>query len=189
MSFNALIVPEDPTNNGYILDPLIECMLAECGKPHAKVEVLRNPRTQGYEHAKTVLMGEVLDRYRHKNLLLFLPDADGKNRDVEFQNMENVANGLGVPLICCAAQQEVEAWLLSGHLEKLNAPWKIIRADSSLKENAFETFLAQHGDPRRAGGGRDVLMKQTLQNYQGLLQRCPELAELERRIRYATAQG
>jgi hypothetical protein len=35
---------------------------------------------------------------------------------------------------------------------------------------------------RRPGGGRDMLMKETLANYQGLLERCPELAELEKRI-------
>lgn len=189
MSFSALIIPEDPTNNGYILDPLIEHMLAECGKPNAKVEVLRNPKTQGYEHAKAVLLNEVLDRYRHKNLLLFLPDADGKDRAAEFLVMEQSARSIGARLICCAAQQEVEAWLLAGHLEKLTVPWKNIRADISLKENIFEPFLAQHGDSRRAGGGRDLLMKQALQNYTGLLQRCPELAELEQRIRNALAQG
>lgn len=189
MSFSALIIPEDPTNNGYILDPLIERMLAECGKPNAKVEVLRNPKTQGYEHAKALLLGEVLDRYRHKNLLLFLPDADGKDRAVEFLTMEQKANNLGVRLICCAAQQEVEAWLLTGHLEKLDTPWQSIRADISLKENVFEPFLTQHGDSRRAGGGRDLLMQQTLQNYQGLLQRCPELAELEQRMRNALAHS
>jgi hypothetical protein len=31
-------------------------------------------------------------------------------------------------------------------------------------------------------GGRELLMKETLMNYQGLLKRCPELAELRNRI-------
>jgi hypothetical protein len=39
LSFNVLVVPEDPLNNGYILRPLVTRMLAECGKGNAKVEV------------------------------------------------------------------------------------------------------------------------------------------------------
>jgi hypothetical protein len=36
LSFNALVVPEDPSNNGYILKPLVVCLLEACGKPNAK---------------------------------------------------------------------------------------------------------------------------------------------------------
>jgi hypothetical protein len=38
LSFNALVVPEDPSNNGYILKPLVVCLLEACGKPNAKVD-------------------------------------------------------------------------------------------------------------------------------------------------------
>lgn len=40
MSFNVLIIPEDPTNNGYILKPLIKKMMRECGKQNAQVQNL-----------------------------------------------------------------------------------------------------------------------------------------------------
>jgi len=51
-------------------------------------------------------------------------------------------------------------WLLAGRVEKLDTPWREVREDVSVKENIFERFLSQYGDPRRYGGGRDLLMKQ-----------------------------
>ncbi len=35
MSFRVLVIPEDPTYNGYILQPIVERMLGELGKPNA----------------------------------------------------------------------------------------------------------------------------------------------------------
>ena len=70
MSYQVLVIPEDPTHNGDIMEPLIGRMLAECGKPKARILVLTNPRVQGYEHARQKLP-EVLDRYRHFDLALF----------------------------------------------------------------------------------------------------------------------
>ncbi|MFL6258546.1 MAG: hypothetical protein ACJ76Y_02435 [Thermoanaerobaculia bacterium] len=183
MSFDVLVVPEDPANNGYILKPLVSRILAACGKTNAKVTVLSNPRAKGYQHAKTLLRSQVFARYRHMDLLLFLPDADGKNRLAELQALEQEASAQGIHLLCCAAKEEVEVWLLAGHRERLGQPWQAIRSDTSVKENVFQPFLQEHGNPKAPGGGRDVLMGQTLNGYGALLQRCPELAELERRIR------
>jgi hypothetical protein len=73
MSFKVLIIPEDPTNNGYILKPLIKRMMKECGKPNAQVDVLSNPRAQGYNHAKTLMSETIFERYAHIDLLLFIP--------------------------------------------------------------------------------------------------------------------
>jgi hypothetical protein len=47
MSFKVLIIPEDPTNNGYILKPLIKKMMKECGKQNAQVDVLVIPEFKG----------------------------------------------------------------------------------------------------------------------------------------------
>ncbi len=187
MSFKVLVIPEDPTNNGYILKPLVRRMLEDCGKPNAKIIVLPNPRASGYEHIKSLLVEQIIDRYSHFDLLLFLPDADGKNRSGEFERLEEQARHKSVKLLCCAAVQEVEAWLLAGHLHELSTNWQIIRDDVSVKENIFVPFLVQYGDPRRTGGGRDLLMNETLQNYRGLLQRCPELAALEERVKVLLA--
>jgi hypothetical protein len=176
------VIPEDPTHNGDIVEPLIGRMLAECGKPKARILVLTNPRVQGYEHARQKLP-EVLDRYRHFDLALFLVDADGKDRTPAFNTLEAKAEANGGTLICAATEQEVEVWLLAGHPEKLNTPWRKVREDVSVKENVFEPFLSQYGDPRRYGGGRDLLMKQGLARYEQILQRCPELQSLQNRIK------
>jgi len=138
---------------------------------------------RGYEHAKALLRGALFERYRHKDLILFLVDADGKDRRGEFEALEREAADRGVRLLCCAAKEEVEVWLLAGHREKLGAGWQEIRAEVSVKERFFESFLRENGNQKAAGGGREELMKETLGNYGALLRLCPELAELERRIR------
>ncbi|MFO1523674.1 MAG: hypothetical protein U1G05_16920 [Kiritimatiellia bacterium] len=37
MSFKVLVIPEDPTNNGYILKPLVQAILDDAGRPQARV--------------------------------------------------------------------------------------------------------------------------------------------------------
>jgi hypothetical protein len=182
LSFKVLVVPEDPTNNGYILKPLVKKILSRCGKPKALVDVLDDPRVGGYEHAKALLRSQLFEDYQFMDLMLFLPDADGKDRTAEFRSLEEEADRQGVRLLCCAAEQEVEVWLLAGYRDRLEIRWQEIRRDTSVKENIFEPFLRAHGNPKAPGGGRDVLMGQALTGYGALLQLCPELAELERRI-------
>ena len=183
MSFKVLIVPEDPTHNGAILKPLISRMLRACRRPRADVTVLTNPTVRGFEHAKSVLTDRVLELYGHLDLLLFLPDADCKDRSGVFERLEAAATSKSATLICCAAKEEIEAWLLAGHVDRLSKPWREIRRDCLVKENVFEPFLREYGDSSRPDGGRDLLMQETLKNYDGLLRRCPELRELQNRIR------
>ena len=147
MSFKALVVPEDSTNNGYILKPLVERLLLDCRKPQAKVTVLSNPRVQGYEHAKKMLP-DIFARYRHFDLILFMPDADGKDRKDEFAALEKRARELNAHLVCCAAIEEVETWLLAGHRSLLNNEWGKVRSNISVKEEVFDPFL------KIARGGR-----------------------------------
>lgn len=182
MSLRVLVIPEDPTYNGYILKPLVERMLAEIGKPNARVTLLTNPKLGGYDQAVQAIRNELPDRYSHFDLWLFLPDADVAG---DLRGLEREASDKGVPLLCCAAVPEVEAWLLAGHRERLNVGWSDVRKHSRLKEEVFEPFMRKHGDARSAGGGREALMRQTLSNYRGLLEVCPELADLEKRLREA----
>jgi len=187
LSCRVLVIPEDPTYNGYILRPLVSRLLRECGKANARVQVLTDPKVQGFEHA-CASMPEICDRYAHYDVLLFLPDADGRDREGLFAQLEAVA---GPRLFCCAAEQEVEAWLLAGHTEKLREKfgrsWPEVHADVSVKENVFSRFLKEYGDSNQPGGGREGLMQQTLGNFRGLLDRCRELADLQERLRKALA--
>ena len=158
-------------------------MMKQCNKPNAKVTMLSKPRLQGYAKAKSLIKEFIIDNYDYKDLLLFLPDADGKDRSKEFVELEAEASNKGVTLFCCVAVQEVEAWLLAGHLHKLKESWLEIRGDISVKENTFANFLSSFSNPKVAGKGREILMLETLKNYSGLLERCPELKELQNRIK------
>jgi hypothetical protein len=142
------------------------------------VKVWPNAEIKGFEHVWRSL-AIIFERYSHFDLILFLPDSDGKNRATLFGQLEAEH---GSKLICCAAVEEVEAWLLAGHTDKFDLPWPNVRADTSVKENIFAPFLRDHGDSRRPGGGREELMQHTLTNLRGLLERCPELAHLQARI-------
>ena len=76
MSFNVLVIPEDPTLNGHILKPLAERLLNDAGKPKAKVKVLDKPRVRGYDQAVKAVRYIVAERYGFVDLCLFFPDAD-----------------------------------------------------------------------------------------------------------------
>jgi hypothetical protein len=180
VSFRVLVIPEDPTYNGYILQPLVERMLAELGKPNAHVKVLTNPKLSGYAHAVSAIRGDLAVRYGHLDLWLFLPDSD---RASNLEALERELSERNVHLFCCAAQPEVEAWLLAGHRDKLPLSWGDVRQHGHLKEAVFEPFLSQFGDSRSPGGGREQLVRETLSTYRGLLSVCPELADLEGRLR------
>jgi hypothetical protein len=110
---------------------------------------------------------------------LFVPDAD---RGGNLAALEEEAEGSGIRLLCCAANPEVEAWVLAGHRQKPAAKWSEVVSHHRLKEEVFEPFLNKHGDPRGPGGGREALMKAALSNYRGLLDVCPELKELHGRL-------
>jgi hypothetical protein len=180
MSLRVLVIPEDPTYNGYILQPIVERMLAELGRPNARVTVLCNPKLNGYDHAVRAIREDLVERYGHLDLWLFLPDAD---RPGNLEPLECELAGRGMHLFCCAAQPEVEAWLLAGHRDKLPISWGEVRQHPRLKEEVFEPFLREYGDMRSPGGGRKRLVAETLTNYRGVLAICPELGDLEGRIR------
>ena len=102
MSCKVLVIPEDPTNNGYILKPLIEAILADIGKPRAKVTVLTTPHVRGYDSAVKAIREELYVRYGFFDLWLFIPDADRATSGA-MKELENEIAKLGVPLICCIA--------------------------------------------------------------------------------------
>ena len=182
MSFRVLVVPEDPTYNGYILQPLVEKMMGECGRANAHVHVLPRARVAGYDSAVQLLRTDVPLRYSHFDLVLFLPDADGKDRSSSFFQLESELGSKGMTLFCCAAVQEVETWLLAGHANRLAEGWEMVRQEVDVKETHFIPFSRQHGNSQAAGEGRSELMQITLQGFSGLLARCPELGALCRRI-------
>ena len=67
-------------------------------------------------------------------------------------------------------------------LDDLRGTWEDARNHPRMKEDVFEPLLAQHGDPRRASGGRDLMIGRSLQNLQMLFRLCPETERLRDRI-------
>ncbi|MBI4568797.1 MAG: hypothetical protein HY719_10410 [Planctomycetes bacterium] len=185
MSFRVLVIPEDPTYNGYILKPLVKRLMIKAGKPKAEVNVLPRSQWNGYDAVVAALKkGELAANYTHFDLWLFLPDAD-RGTPAKLDALERHMRGLPrrPPFLACGAQPEVEAWLLAGHQKRLAIKWKEVRAHPKLKEAVFGPFLLKWGDERAPGGGRGSLMDATLSNFSALLKSSPEIAGLLKRIR------
>ena len=181
MSFKVLVVPEDPTNNGYILKPLVEVILSDAGKSRTKVQVLTSPRLNGYDDAVKAINGELFDRYGHWDLWIFIPDADRASK-AAMTAMEEKLAAKGVKLLCCAAQPEVEIFACVAYRSELGAHWSEVRSSGKMKELFFDPLLSAKGDSRRAGGGRDQLISASITPLSTLYTFCPELSELRKRV-------
>ena len=181
MSFNVLVIPEDPVLNGHILKPLANAVIADAGRPAAKVDVLSNPRVRGYDHAVRIIRDELPGRHRFRDLWLFFPDADKATDDAMRALEERVARQ-GITLLCCAAQPEVEIYACAAFRGDIPDSWEEARDHPRMKEDIFASLLDKHGDPRRADGGRDLMITRSLSNLPLLFQLCPELQTLRDRI-------
>jgi len=180
MSCKVLVIPEDPTFNGYLLKPLVERLLDEAGKRNAQVLVLRDPKTGGFEHAWEVIeKGELQRRYGYYDLWLFLPDGD-KTKNLSL--LEATVKGQKAPLIASYLTPEVEVTVVAGHLKADTKGWQEKKQHPKFKETIFEPFLDAHGNPTAPGQGREKLMREALQNYDRMKQLVPELAALEARV-------
>ena len=183
MSFTVLVIPEDPVLNGHILKPLTKAVMADAGRPAAKVDVLSNPRVRGYDHAVQVIRGELPGRYRFKDLWLFFPDADKATGD-GMRDLEAHVAARGATLLCCAAQPELEIYACAAFRDEIpgSGTWEEARRHPRMKEEIFAPLLASHGDRRRPGMGRDRMIDRSLENLPLLFRLCPELQSLRDRI-------
>jgi len=181
MSFRVLVIPEDPTHNGYLLKPVVEAVLADAGRPRARVTVLNNPRLEGYDHALRAIRDELPDRYGFWDLWVFIPDADRASVEA-MANLEKELGEKGISLICSPAQPEVEIYACAAFRKEISLSWDDVRSHAAMKEEIFESLLEHHGDSRRAGAGRDLMVAASLANLPLLYQLCPELNVLRDRI-------
>ena len=173
-------------HNGHIPKPLTEAILADAGKARAQVRVLASPRLRGYDHALRAIRRELPGRYAHFDLWLFFPDADRASEDA-MRRLESDLMELGVPLLCCPAQPEVEIYACAAfrdELPKLKVSWEEIRTDPSvrLKEEIFRPMLEKHGGPGQRGLARERMTRASLRNLPRLFRLCPELKRLRDRI-------
>ena len=184
MSFNILVIPEDPTLNGYILKPLTQAIVTDAGRPAANVRVLTKPRLRGYAHAMKAIRDELSNLYAHFHLWLFFPDADKAVGKGAVRDLESYLATKGVALLCCVVVPEVEIYACPAFRNQIPEEWPEVRSHPRMKEEVFEPLLRtlprRHRE--RPGGGRVRMMNQSLRNLPLLFQLCPELRCLRDRI-------
>lgn len=181
MSLRVLVIPEDPVQNGYILKPLIEMVLAEAGKPAARVKVLSRPRLRGYDDAVQAVKSDIVRLYGHMDLWLFLPDRDRATPDA-MRALEARLAGQNVNLLCCPAEPEVEIYACVAHRREIGLDWADVRCHSRLKEDVFGPLLRAHGNLRSPGQGREAMTLASIRRRPSFFQLCPEMADLRDRI-------
>lgn len=181
MSFKVLVIPEDPTNNGYILKPLLKAILTDVNKPNANLQILPNPRLQGYDHAVRAIKNELLGKYGHWHLWLFIPDSDRAKSDA-MDGLEAELKDKGVHLICSPAIPEVEIYACVAFRDEFGEKWNEARKSTRFKEEYFEPLIEKHGNKDAPGKGREKMTIEGLRKMETLYQLCPELKQLRDRI-------
>ena len=186
---NVLIIPEDFTKDQYILKPIVTAMMAELGKPQAKVRVCTDPRLGGISQAlKWERIQDIIENRPMVDLFLLCVDRDGiDTRKRALGSLEEKA----VPILKSNqgffgenAWQEVEVWVLAGLDLPADWSWKDIRVEKNPKEMYFRTYAKQHGLESLPDEGRKQLAQEAARNYaKRIRSRCPEdIAALEERI-------
>lgn len=191
---NILIIPEDQTQDQYIVKPVIQAIAKKIGLPEKKVEVLPEPRLRGASDALDAeLLAEILDDYPTTDLFLLVVDRDCNrppqcNEDKAKQREHDHSN----KLIACVAIQELEVWLLALYKDQITkakkTTWDEIREECDPKERWAEPLLENLalGGP---GGGRKLAMNALKGGaFKTLKILCPEVEDLQARIEQFAAQ-
>jgi hypothetical protein len=176
----VLVIPEDPELDQYILKPVVEHLFADLGLS-ARVVVLSNPRLRGVNQAlDSAIVRKVVGTYSMTDLFLLTIDRDtDEHRAKRARTLETEHPGR---LFACLAVEEVEVWMLALHRDHLPSRWAEIRGERDPKERFAHPFLAAHAPKLGPGQGRKWAMRNLGARWKGLLDVCPELAELKARI-------
>lgn len=190
MSLRVFLIPEDPRNNGHLLEPALQAILADIGRPRAKIETWhRNPAPRGYAHTLTLLKDPATHRkYGHLPIWLFMPDEDpGQPCKIgELQHLQQMlANNHGQRFLFRMLRPCAEILGLAG-CPNLPGSWQSLRQHPQLKQAVFEPYLQRHVT-LTPGGGRRELAEAAARNVQRLYQLCPELKKLRDRLEEAIA--
>jgi hypothetical protein len=186
---NVRLIPEDDQRDRFILKPILEAMLTHLGKPHARVEIAR-PRIRGWEAVKKwETINEIIDKSQMVDLFVLCVDRDGhaERRTILDALEAKALKHLHSPRLFLAEQawQEVEVWALAGIDWKLKPKWtwEEIRNDRDSKEHYFNPIAKARRLLDSVGQGREILGQEAARNYAKVRQNCPEVLDLETRIR------
>jgi hypothetical protein len=183
------IIPEDYPNDHLILRPIFEAMFAHLGKPHAKLDI-HSPRVKGVDAVKKQdHIRDIIEIFNNVNIFILCVDRDSDaHRRKALDDLESrVQKLLPPPRLFLAEQawQEVEVWALAGIDWRLKPKWTwdAIRDERDPKEHYFEPITRARGLFTRPGQGRRELGEEAARNYAKVRQNCPEVRELEDRVR------
>ena len=181
----VLIIPEDPTNDQYVLKPIVSAIFDHLGRK-ARVTVLPNPRLRSVNQAlDSKILEGIIASYPQEYLFLLLLDNDcEKTRIEKITAREQAFSNAKKILLGGLAVEEVEIWALAFYDGPLPHSWQEMRRECHPKEAFFEPLVAQLELQNTVGRGRKRLMSEfTAKEHARLLRLCPEVAELQERIK------
>ena len=168
----VVIVPEDHTNDRFILKPIFDRLFDRLEFANTKIRVAQSK----YRGVDAVLISENLDqiikRYPMTDLFVLCVDRDrNTSRRVRLDQIETE---FGLRVIAVNAWEEIETWVLAG----LNLPndwtWFDVRSERDVKERYFEPFANMQGVSDGPGGGREALGQEASRRIDAIRQKCPE---------------
>ena len=184
MSFKVAVVLEDPRNDRYIAEPIVQKVCDLIGRPRARVKTVTDPKARGVSTLRSSIC-DFLERWSGpSDAVVVIVDADGADgidghgdRLAQFRNAVEQCNVDGC-FVVVAAIQELEVWALWGASRELDASWEEVRAEVDPKERFFEPLLTAE-DAALADGGRRRLVDASLaKGWASLEGACPELVTL-----------
>ncbi len=189
----AVVIPEGVQHDHLILRPIFNAMFRHLGKGHAKIDI-HSPEVRGFDAVKVIdyIQGIIAD-FPTADLFLLCVDRDGDpHRREALDDLESkVRQILPPPRLFLAehAWQEVEVWALAGIDWRLKPKWTwdAIRSKRDPKEMYFEPIARDRRLFDLPGQGRRELGLEAARNYAKVRQNCPEVHDLEGRIRRWTA--
>ena len=172
---NVLIIPEDFSNDQYILKPLFSRLFRTLGKSAVHLQVCHDPRLRGVGEAlKLERMREIVNRYKKIDIFILCIDRDGDtNRRQSLNRLEAELNN-GQTFLAENAWEEIETWVLAGLRLPGEWRWADVRAEVSVKERYFEPLADQRGVADARGGGRKALAEEAARNIPAIRRKCPE---------------
>jgi hypothetical protein len=177
---NVLVIPEDPTLDEHVLQPVIAHVFRDLERP-ARVRILKDPHLRGAAQAlDPAVVAAIVRDNPMEQIFVLVVDRDCNRMGNEEKAAARVAEHAG-KLVACLAFEEVEVWMLALHRERLAMPWREIRAECDPKERFAEDLLDQLGRDT-PGHGRKGAMRGLGARWKGLLQMCPELEALKNEI-------
>jgi hypothetical protein len=181
----VVVICEDHTLDQYILKPVIEQIMTECGR-RVRIQFASDPPLRGIEQAlQKATLTAVLRRYPMAQLFLLLVDRDCKeaSRTTRLRSRIEQADKAGRKLFGCLAIEEVEVWALALHRSELPDRREAVRAHCHPKEAYFRPLVGQRGWDLSLGKGRRSAIADLRQKWDSLKALCPEVADLTAEIR------